>query len=363
MAPSRWRRFGMREAIPAGLICLLLLPAISSAQQDLGINILQTPQVLRFGVPLPLNIPSAPEIDPSTLVNIPVTVIDHHGRCVDSLDARDFSLNIDGHKSSIAWFRRNEASSAALGVLVDISQGMSFQSWSGPYFSKIPSATDAVESLLERLDAHDRVFLAAFARRFHIIEDFTADHHALEERLSMLRPAGSDERDSDGIYESMIKAIVILSQASKSWDRRALVVFTSALYDTSTHGVEDVIARAQFAGVTVYNVVLLGYKHDADPSWIRSSIGRIAAETGGQTFIVNFKDEGDILDAAAEVSSELDNQYIVGFNPPLSGARSVKVDVALPNHPELLTHSPKVARFRPDKLPGHAASLAILLPE
>ena len=362
MAPSIRRRFGMREGIPAALLCLLIAfaPTTSSAQQDLGANILQAPQVVRFGMPMPLNLPPPPQIDPSSLINIPVTVIDHHGRCVDSLDAGDFSLRVDGWASPIALFRRNRATAAALGVLVDISEGMSSQLWSGPFISKIPSATDAVESLLQRLDSHDRVFLAAFARRFHIIEDFTADHRAIEQRLLMVRPADRSERDADGIYESMIKGIAVLANASKPDDRRALLVFTSALYDTSTHGVEDVIARAQFAGVTVYNVVLLGFKHDADPSWIRSSIGRIAAETGGQTFIVNWRDEGDILDAAAEVTAELDSQYVVGFAPMPSRDGVLGVNLTMSDQ-SLSVHAPRAVRFRRDRFKSQL--LSELLPE
>ncbi|HLX37101.1 MAG TPA: VWA domain-containing protein [Candidatus Binataceae bacterium] len=361
MAPSSWRRFGIREAIPAALFCLLIAfaPTTSTAQQALDASIMQTPQVVKFGVPMPPNVPPAPDIDPTTLINIPVTVIDHHGRCVDSLDARDFSLRVDGWKSPIALFRRNRATAAALGVLVDISQGMSFQSFSGPLYSKIPSALDAVESLLARLDSQDRVFLAAFARRFHIIEDLTTDHQAIDDRLSMVRPADRSERDADGIYESMIKGIAMLANASKSDDRRALVVFTSALYDTSTHGVEDVIARAQFAGVTVYNVVLLGYAHDTDPSVIRGTIGRIADETGGQTFILKWRDEGDILDAAAEVTSELDSQYVVGFAPMPSHDGVLGVNLTM-SDPALSVHAPRAVRFRRDRFKGQ---LSMMLPE
>ena len=104
-----------------------------------------------------------------------------------SLSARDFSLSVDGEESPIAWFRPNRATAAALGVLVDISQSMEFRSFSGRTFSKLPFVQDAIKTVIDRLDAHDNIFLATFARRFHMLDDFTTDHDDLEERLPMLR--------------------------------------------------------------------------------------------------------------------------------------------------------------------------------
>ena len=133
MYPSFRRRFGIREAFLIPLVVLLVLfsEIDSVAQQGLDANILQTPQVFRFAPPSATNVRSEPQTDPEALIRIPVTVIDDAGRCVESLSERDFSLSIDGEESPIAWFRPNRATAAALGVLVDISQGMEFKSFSG----------------------------------------------------------------------------------------------------------------------------------------------------------------------------------------------------------------------------------------
>src|ERR1700693_861454 len=213
MCPSLRRRFGIRVAITVAIATLLLsLTAIdSAAQHDPGANIFQVPPVIHFNAPVPIQI-AAPQVDPATLIRIPVTVVDSAGRCVDSLSAHDFALSIDGEDCPITWFGANHRTSAALGVLVDVSQFMSYKSWRGGLVSKVPLAQQAVQSLIDNLDAHDNMFVATFARRFHMLDDFTNDHRDLEERLSMLRPTDElDDFHADGIYESMIKGITVLT--------------------------------------------------------------------------------------------------------------------------------------------------------
>jgi VWFA-related protein len=360
MGPSTRRRFGIRDAFPVALATLLVLTleVDSVAQQTSDANILQTPQVFRSTAPPAINVISVPQMDPEGLVRIPVTVIDDAGRCVEALSARDFSLSVDGEESPIAMFRPNHATAAALGVLVDVSQAMSYKSWRGGVVSKVPLAQEAIATIIDKLDPHDNVFMAAFARRFHMLDDFTTDHRDLKERLPMLRPTDLlDDFDGNGIYESMIKGITVLTHAPKACDRRALLVVTSAFCDTSTHGTEDVIAKAQFAGVTVYNIIVLGFRHESDLFSIRNGIGRIASETGGLTFIVNGRGEGDPVDSATgEIVSELDNQYVLGFAVPQWGSNVLPVELMLPHHPGMRVRAPRVVRFRLADLKRRSAS-------
>jgi VWFA-related protein len=368
MCPSIRRRFGIRELFPIALVALLVLISEidSSAQQNLDANILQTPQVFRFAAPSAVNVASALRIDPEALIRIPVTVIDDAGRCVESLSARDFSLSVDGEESPIAWFRPNRATTAALGVLVDISQSMAFKSFSGKTFSKLPLIQAAIKTVVDKLDSHDDVFLATFARRFHVIDDFTTDHRALQERLSMLHVTDQlDDFDGTGIYESMIKGVIVLTHAPKSCDRRALLVFTDGDCDTSIHGDDDVIAKAQFAGVTIYNIVVLGFPHESAALSIQKGLGRIAAETGGLTFRVNGWSERDsIVSAADKIASELDNQYVLGFSVSPWGPGALPVELMLPHHPGMRARAPRVVRFRPDDLIRRASAPPLrILPE
>ncbi len=356
MCRSTARRFGPREvfSLASMLILVVLFAPDSPAQSVPEGNTLQTPQVFGFAPRATAIAPSAPQIDPAALVRIPVTVLDDAGRCVSSLSARDFSLSVDGEDSPIAWFRANRATAAALGVLVDISQGMEFKSFSGGRFSQLPLVRAAIKAVVDKLDGHDNVFLASFARRFHMLYDFTSDPRGVDERLPMLRITDQlDDFDGSGIYESMMKAITVLAHAPKTCERRALLVFTNAYCDTSTHGAEDVIARAQFAGVTIYNIIVPRLAHQTDMFSIHNELSRIAAETGGMTFHFGANEESDrdfIASATDEISSELDNQYVLGF-PVSQWAPSVlPVELMLPHHPEMRARAPHVVRFRPEDL-------------
>jgi VWFA-related protein len=364
MYPSIRRRLGWWKLLVfAPLALLLILDRDSCAQQTLDNSTLQTPQVFRFNPPhepAPVEAAQIPQIDPESLIRIPVTVVDNGGRCSESLSARDFTLRIDGEESPIALFRPNHATSAALGILVDISQAMSFKSWHGGLVSKVPFVREALRAIIEKLDSHDNIFLAGFARRFHMLDDFSTDHGYLMERLPALMPTDQlDDFNGDGIYESMIKGITVLTHSPKACDRRALLVFTSAWDDTSTHGVEDVIAKAQFAGVTVYNVIVQGFQQEADVVWLHNSIGRIAAETGGRTFFVNAWGEGDLIQIATDsITYELDNQYLLGFSAPRSGSGVLPVELSLANHPGLQARAPSAVRIRAADLMRRASQQA-----
>lgn len=370
MCPSRRRRFGIREPFlfPAAVVALLvLLSSIeSAAQQSTYQNVVQTPRVFGLASVAPLMKFAPPvQMDSRPLLRIPVSVIDEAGRCVRSLDARDFSLSIDGDESPIALFR--PASSAALGILVDISQSMEFKSFSGKTFSKLPLIQAAARSIIDQLESRDSVFLATFARRFHLIDGYTSDHAQLDERLPELRVTDQlDDFDGSGICESMIKGVTVLSHAPESCARKALLVFTDGDYDTSSHGAEDVIAKAQFAGVTIYNIVIRGFPIEADAFTIRSGPGRIASETGGLTFVVDWPRDGDLLaEAADSIAADLDSQYLLGFAVSPWSSDVLSIELMLHNHPGMHARSPRVVRFRPQDLADHLAPTAPLpiLPE
>lgn len=359
-----WRRFGIREAVPVALFSLLLLMSAHNcaAQNAAFDNVLQMPQVYSFASPAAMTSHIAPQIDAQPLVRIPVTVVDDAGRCVQALTARDFALSIDGHDSPIAWFQPGRATSAALGVLVDISQSMEFRSAHGKTISNLPFIQAAVKTVIDKLDQHDNIFLATFARRFHILDDFTSDHCDVEERLPMLRVTDSlDDFDGTGIYESIMKGITVLTHAPKSCARRELIVFTDGYADSSSHGADDAIARAQFAGVTVYNVIVLGFWHRFDLITIPRGVGRVAAETGGRTFIINTSTDTDRMPAISDsLASELDSQYVLGFSPDLWGANVLPVELLLRDHPDMRVRAERVVRFRPDDLIRKAPAPGLL---
>jgi VWFA-related protein len=344
-----WRQFGLCRVYRFAIASFLVLACghLAFAQQSSDPHVLQTPQIFSFLHAPPVAVAPTPQLDPEGLIRIPVTVIDNEGEFVQSLSARDFSLNVDGEESSIRLFQPSRATSAALGVLVDVSRGMSFKSWHGGVASKVPFIQWMLATMIDKLNYNDDVFIAAFARRFHVIEDFTSDHEHLRDRLPMLRLAEQLENFSgDGIYESMLEGIAKLAHAPQGSDRRALLVFTNDFCDSSTHGVEDVIARAQFCGVTVYDVIVQGFSRETESMPIRDGIGRIAAETGGLTFVINGRGDGDRINLTTDkITEEIDNQYVLGFSVSPWGSHALPVELMLRHHPGMRARAPWVVRF------------------
>jgi len=150
----------------------------------------------------------------------------------------------------------------------------------------------------------------------------------------------------DGIYESMLEGIAKLAHAPQGSDRRALLVFTNDFCDSSTHGVEDVIAKAQFCRVTVYNVIVQGFSHETEMAPIRDGLGRIAAETGGLTFVINGHSDGDRINPTTDkITSEVDNQYVLGFSVSPWSPHALPVELMLRHHPGMRARAPWVVRF------------------
>jgi len=76
--------------------------------------------------------------------------------------------------------------------------------WIQPIKDKVePLIQAAAKSIIDQLGSRDSVFLATFARRFHIIDGYTTDHARLDERLPELRVTDQlDDFDGSGICES-----------------------------------------------------------------------------------------------------------------------------------------------------------------
>lgn len=354
------RRFGIWDVLLPAAVAILFLAVFSlgdsAAQQSPTSNVLQIPRAAKAA---PAVLP--PPRDDSRHLRIPVSVVDNSGECVRSLGARDFALEIDGEDRKIDSLRSITGGDVAAGILVDISESMQprIPTWGKP--PKVPQERNVVRHVLAALGSGDQVFLATFARRFHMLEGFTADHAMLEERIPMVRVADQvDDLDATALYESIIKGVTVLTHAPAQCDRRALIVITDGQDAGSRHGADDAIANAQFAGVAVYNILVTSasdfspaHPEEFDMTTIRRGIGRAARETGGETYVVNWIGDDDLIAAAAHsIASELDSSYLVEFSVSPWSAPAMPVELMIVKQPWLHPRAPAVVRFRPDHPPA-----------
>ena len=255
---------------------------------------------------------------------VTVTVTDQDGRYVTGLQKSDFKLQIDGQDRPIEFFRQDLNTPVSVGILVDTSGSMQ---------PKIPQAQAAISEFIRDLNERDDVFMFAFSSRPFLLQPFTTNHYLVLSRLELLHAFGQTS-----LFDTILDGLLMVQHGR--YDKKALLVVTDGMDNTSQSTVEQVVAQARRMGVLVYsigigdpnaaNIPFLGPQVDA------STLTLLSSETGAKTYIVREVGDGAALrDACATISRELREQYTVGFIAPdaeRGGYRSIHVDV--PTHPD-----------------------------
>jgi Ca-activated chloride channel homolog len=263
---------------------------------------------------------------------VTVTVTQPDGSYLTDLQKQDFTLYMDGQQRPIQFFRQDLNTPVSIGILVDTSGSME---------PKLPQARAAIREFLGNLNDRDDLFLIAFSGRPFILQNFTEDHALLASRLGLLHAFGSTS-----LYDAVVTGMVMLQRGR--YDKRALLVITDGMDNTSSHSLDDVVALARRQGVLIYSIGIgnpnaspigfsfgpLTFGGDAEQVDVRT-LRMLSTETGAKTYNVQVVGDGNALRAdCAQISRELREQYTVGFlapDPGAGGYRSLRVDV--PTHP------------------------------
>jgi Ca-activated chloride channel homolog len=260
---------------------------------------------------------------------VTVTVTDPNGSYITDLQKQDFKLYMDGQQRPIEFFRQDLNTPVSVGILVDTSGSMQ---------PKIPQARTAILEFLRNLNDRDDVFLFAFSGKPFKLQDFTTDHSLVASRLGLLHAYGSTS-----LYDAVVTGLVMLQRGR--YDKRALLVVTDGMDNTSAHSLSDVVALARRQGVLIYSIGI-GNPNAGGPS-IRlgpfvigsdesdevdvDTLRMLSTETGAKTYNVRVVGDGGALrTACSEISRELRQQYTVGFvapDPGAGGYRGLRVDV------------------------------------
>jgi Ca-activated chloride channel family protein len=267
---------------------------------------------------------------------VTVTVTQPNGSYVTDLQKQDFSLYMDGKQRPIEFFRQDLNTPVSVGILVDTS---------GSMHPKIPQAQAAIVEFLRNLNDRDDVFLFAFSGKPFLLQTFTTDHSLVASRLGLLHPFGSTS-----LYDAVVNGLVMLQRGR--YDKRALLVVTDGIDNTSGHSLDDVVALARRQGVLIYSIGIgnpnaggpglsiqfgplsFGGGDESDQVDVQT-LRMLSTETGAKTYNIRVVGDGVALrSACSEISRELRQQYTVGFlapDPSAGGYRSLRVDV--PTHP------------------------------
>lgn len=173
---------------------------------------------------LPDETPSGPEeVDAgdvirvnTTLVTIPVSVMDRDGRYVPNLQKEEFRIWEDGVEQEVAFFQSVDKPFSVV-LMIDTSPSTQF---------RLEEIHDAAITFVDQLRSDDRVMVVSFNDDIKILSEFTTDR-------SKLRRAIQRAKTDDGtrLYDAV--DMVINQQLSRVQGRKAIVLFTDGVDTTS----------------------------------------------------------------------------------------------------------------------------------
>jgi Ca-activated chloride channel family protein len=174
----------------------------------------------------------------TTLVSIPVSVMDRDGKYIPDLRKEDFHVWEDGVEQRVAYFASTEKP-FTVALLIDTSGSTRF---------KLDEIQNAAISFVEQLRADDRVMVVSFSDKIRVLSQPTSDRYALRNAIRQTEP-GSGTRLYDAVDQ------VINEQFNRIEGRKAIVLFTDGVDTTSKHAsYESTVRDAEELDALIYPV-------------------------------------------------------------------------------------------------------------
>jgi VWFA-related protein len=152
----------------------------------------------------------------TTLVTIPVSVLDRDGKYVPNLSKRDFQIYEDGVQQEIADFSLVEVPFNVV-LLLDTSRSTVF---------RLEDIQHAAVAFVEQLRPQDRVMVVSFDDKIYIDSEFTSDRARLRRAIYGTRTGGGTK-----LYDAV--DLVITERLNRMDGRKAIVLFTDGVDTTS----------------------------------------------------------------------------------------------------------------------------------
>jgi len=236
-------------------------------------------------------------------VQLNVTAIDAAQHFVSGLGRDDFQVFEDGVPQDVTLFSA-ERQPIALSILLDSSTSMD---------TKLAVAQEAAIGFARRLGPRDLAEVIDFDNHERILQEFTADHAALEKAIRQTAAGGSTS-----LYDALYIALRDLGRQRAGWDdqlrRQAVVVLSDGEDTASLKTYDDVLDESKRAEAVIYAIGLRS-KEEMQPRRGYSEgdfVMRSRAQgTGGWAL---FGDDLTQLSAVyVKIADELANQYVIGY--------------------------------------------------
>ena len=152
----------------------------------------------------------------TTLVTIPVSVMDRDGRYIPNLQKEEFRIWEDGIEQEVAFFQSVDKPFSVV-LMLDTSPSTQF---------RLEDIQDAAISFVNQLRPDDKVMVVSFNDDIKVLSEFTTDRGKLRRAIER-----SKTDDGTRLYDAV--DMVINQQLSRAQGRKAIVLFTDGVDTTS----------------------------------------------------------------------------------------------------------------------------------
>jgi Ca-activated chloride channel homolog len=291
----------------------------------------------------------------TTLVTIPVSVMDRDGRYIPNLQKEEFRIWEDGVEQEVAFFQSVDKPFSVV-LMLDTSPSTQF---------RLEDIQDAAISFVDQLRSDDKVMVVSFNDDIKTLSEFTTDRQKLHKAIQRARTD-----DGTRLYDAV--DMVINEKLSRVAGRKAIVLFTDGVDTTSRRAdYHSNVTDAQELDALIYPVqydtrqdmnvgnipmgridiwgtilggIFSGGRRGGGGRYPRGTgrndyeiadqyLRELANSTGGRDYQADSLQ--NMSQAFANVAEELRRQYSIGYypkRPPQAGQRRfIKVRARQPN--------------------------------
>ncbi len=173
----------------------------------------------------------------TTLVSLPVTVLDRNGKFIPYLTRCDFHIYEDGVMQEVTEFAAVQAPFHVV-LLLDTSGSTAF---------KIEDMHDAAIAFTNQLRPDDRVMVVSFDSRVRVLAEFTSDRAVLRDAIRSTHNGGSTK-----LYDAVDE--VITQHLSRVQGRKAIVLFSDGVDTSSRTSDRSTLELVEESNVLVYPI-------------------------------------------------------------------------------------------------------------
>ncbi|HEY6046352.1 MAG TPA: VWA domain-containing protein, partial [Pyrinomonadaceae bacterium] len=174
----------------------------------------------------------------TTLVSIPVSVMDRDGKFIPNLRKEDFKIWEDGVEQQVAYFASTEKP-FTVALVIDTSGSTKY---------RLDEIQDAAIAFVEQLRPDDRVMIVSFNDKIKVLTQPTSDRNVLRDAIRRTE-AGSGTRLYDAVD------MIINEYFNRIEGRKAMVLFTDGVDTTSKRAsYESTMRDAEELDALIYPV-------------------------------------------------------------------------------------------------------------